>query len=1011
MDFNKIELETLNHWDSINLKNRIKTSRLTCQKFNFLDGPPFVNGKPHHGHLLVSYIKDCFARYYSSLGYQLNYQIGFDCHGLPLEQEAEKIVGKVSSSDDITRVKQFNETCRQIISNCSDVWFHTLNRIGRQFDRDLTYYTSNKNYMESLWWGFKELFNKGLIYQSKKVMPYSPQLETPLSNFEANQNYQEITDISIYVKFKLNEKIFDFENVNMIVWTTTPWSLIANQGLCVNKDIEYNLVKSREQLFICAQNVVKNLFKECEILQTFLGSQLVGMTYQPILHMNQNPMGFKIYQDDYVKATTGTGIVHLAPIFGDDDMRVLNLHGYQISYLPNIIDSFVKIKDDMIFDSVNVKNMFIMDISPTIIQYLKNLNVLFKTEKIKHSYPFCWRTDKPLIYLAVDAWFLNVQAIKEQLLENNKMINWYPDYVGKLRFDNWIKEAPDWCLSRNRVWGTPIPIWISESGKMICIGSIQELEHLTNQTFSDIHIDSLYFTTITIDGEIYKRTPSVLDCWFESGMAGLSSLGYPQCVSSSYPVDFITESLDQTRGWFYTLNVLSTALNNKPAFKNVVVSGLILAEDGKKMSKRLQNYTAPNELIEKYGSDFIRMYLIGSPASHAESLCFKDEDIKEITKKCIPYINAFNMYSECLTFYNQQFSSIDLNTKSNNILDVWLVNLTHKLACDIKHRMNSLEIYAIPNIIYNYWEHITNDYIKLSRDRLKNQDGQMEAQQAISTLYYALSKSIKIISPFMPFITEYLYNKLNHNGSSVHLDFYNYDETFDTNIISAFRNFNNIVEAVRQLRHTHSVQRLIPLNTMELYLNDYVDENNGLAIFSKVLLKELNILNITFHNMDSLDKTFKPVNSIIGKTFKNEASNIKRLIESGDLSDSRITSDMYTFSYTPKTCSKDKMGVFVSESFHIYLDTELYPQIIKMAEIDSIRRLINMERKEMGLKMFNKIKIQFLKNDFWNSLEYEFTERIQKQLLADIEFVDSIDKFKVIETLFNTQIQFNIVVI
>lgn len=1009
MDFNKIELDTISHWESINLKDKIKASRdyPDNKTFNFLDGPPFVNGKPHHGHLLVSYIKDSFARYYSSLGYKLNYQIGFDCHGLPLEQEAEKIVGKTSVLDSYDKIKLFTDTCRDIISNCSNVWYDTLERIGRQFDRDITYYTSNKNYMESLWWAFKTLFDKNLIYQSKKVMHYSPLLETPLSNFEANQNYQEITDTSVYVKFKLGKNpFFEDKDVYILAWTTTPWSLIANQGLCVNDEIDYHLIKSQDEYFIrCVENTNVH-FKDYEIIDTFKGTKLNGLEYIPILEMNTNPMGFKIYSDSYVKSNGGTGVVHLAPLFGDDDLRVLNNNGYNISWLPDVVDSFVNIKYDLIINETNQKGRFIMDISPFIIQYLKQKRILFKTEKIKHSYPFCWRTDKPLVYLAVDAWFLNIQKIKEDLINNNQKINWYPSFVGSTRFDNWIKDAPDWCLSRNRIWGTPIPIWTSESGKMICIGSIEELEKYTNTTITDLHLDNLYNLIFEYNGEIYKRTLSVLDCWFESGMAGLSSVGYPECKDHSYPVDFITESLDQTRGWFYTLNVLSTALNNQPAFRNVVVSGLVLAEDGKKMSKRLQNYTTPNDLINKYGSDFVRLYLIGSPCARAESFCFKDEEIKEIAKKFIPYMNAFNMFSECLTYHKQEFGEINLDKKSDNIMDNWLINLTNKLALEIKIRMTKLEIYSIPNIIYNYWEHITNDYIKLSRDRLKNQDGKNEAENSLSTLYYALRKSVKIISPFLPFLSDHLYKKLFPEKISVHLDIYYYDESYDNDVITAFREFNNIVEAIRQLRHNYSIQRIIPLTSMIIYLKD-----KSFEMFSKILSKEVNVLNVSFDDMTILRKIYKPINSVIGKKFKERAGSIRKQIESGDLTNPEITEEMYSYDFAPIDVDKEKIGVFVSNNFQIYLNTEINNEIIKLAEIDSIRRLINQERKEMGLKMFNKIKINFKLNETWESLNDVLIERLRKQLSADINFVNELTSVKEIETLFNNKIQYEIIII
>jgi isoleucyl-tRNA synthetase len=615
--------------------------------------------------------------------------------------------------------------------------------------------------MESLWWAFKKLWDDGLIYQSKKVMPYSPKCETPLSNFEAGSNYQERTDTSIYVKFKLlNSDEF------LLIWTTTPWSLFANQGICVNGDFDYQLVELStdnltEKLWV-AKDFVDKLFKDpkytFEIIKTIKGSELVGLQYQPIFPIN-NHDDYHVYADSYVQNTSGTGLVHLAPLFGEDDMRVM-----KITNLPDyLINSQVKFNISYIVNQIDIKDKFVMDTTINIVIHLKNTNQAFKSEKIKHNYPYCWRTDFPLIYLATDAWFMNVQKIIPELIENNKQIQWSPSYVGTERFANWIKDSPDWCLSRNRVWGTPIPIWMNEHGDKICIGSVKELEELSGQIFNDIHLDSLNSIEFTTDKGTYKRTFGVLDCWFESGMAGLARFGYPECTTKSYPVDFIAESLDQTRGWFYTLNVLSTALNHSPAFKKVIVSGLILAEDGKKMSKRLGNYTSPNSLIEKYGADVFRLYMIGSPAAKAESFCFKDTDLVDITRKLIPYYNAHLFLNECVT---QQITLI----KSNNQLDKWIKMKFIETTQYIYKHMENLELTNIPGHIYRFIDILCNTFIKLSRDRLKGILSVDDHNEATSTLYYVLKDFNKLLVPFMPHLVEYFNKIITHEDTtSIHL--------------------------------------------------------------------------------------------------------------------------------------------------------------------------------------------------------------------------------------------------
>jgi isoleucyl-tRNA synthetase len=467
MDFKAAEDKVRKNWNETNQQDKIKLSRkeMVRGKWAFLDGPPFVNGSPHHGHVLVSTIKDTMARYHSQKGYEISYQIGFDCHGLPLEQKAEEKVGKVSPTDSNERIAEFNNCCREIIGNCSEVWYDVLGQLGRQFEREETYYTSSFEYMTELWKAMKQLWDKDLIYVSKKVMPYSPQCETPLSNFEANSNYKERTDISVYTRFKLKER-----DEYLLIWTTTPWSLLANQGICVNPELMYVLVELEGNRYWISNNAISKVFNsEVTMIEKLCyGKELEGLEYEPIF--NYSKIQYKVYCDDYVKDDTGTGIVHLAPLFGEDDYRVMNISN---EYLPSdLVDSQVRFLNDI--DGVNLRGRFVIDTALDLTIHLKKMGHVIKSEKIVHNYPHCWRTDQPLVYLACDAWFIRVQTLIPRILENNSKINWYPKYVGTERFANWIKSAPDWCFSRNRIWGTPIPIWISESGKMKCIGDVKE---------------------------------------------------------------------------------------------------------------------------------------------------------------------------------------------------------------------------------------------------------------------------------------------------------------------------------------------------------------------------------------------------------------------------------------------------------------------------------------------------------------------------------------------------------
>ena len=1005
MNFNTFEKEIIQYWDCDDVTNKIKKARKDAPTWQFLDGPPFVNGTPHHGHLLVSSIKDTMARYMCQKGYQITYQIGFDCHGLPLEQEAEKTVGKVSPNDTIEQLKLFNNQCRDIISNCSEVWYETLGRLGRQFDKSQTYKTCDLKFMESLWWAFKKLWDDGLIYQSKKVMPYSPKCETPLSNFEASSNYQERTDISIYVKFRLVDT-----DEYLLIWTTTPWSLFANQGICVNSDFDYQLIElstdtTTEKLWVASNFVVKLFYDpkyNYQILKTIKGSELVGLKYEPIFPIT-NDNEYKVYGDSYVQNTSGTGLVHLAPLFGEDDMRVMKK-----SQLPDyLIDSQVKFNISYLINNIEIKGKFVMDVTTDIVIHLKNMNKVFKSEKIKHNYPYCWRTDFPLIYLATDAWFMNIQKIIPEVIENNKKINWYPSYVGTERFANWIEHSPDWCLSRNRVWGTPIPLWINEYGETICIGSVKELEDLTGKTFTDLHIDSLNSIVFTIPGKgTFKRTFGVLDCWFESGMAGLARFGYPECTTKSYPVDFIAESLDQTRGWFYTLNILSTALNHSPAFKNVIVSGLILAEDGKKMSKRLGNYTSPDIIIEKYGADIFRLYMIGSPAAKAESFCFKDSDLIDITRKIIPYYNAHILLKEC---YPNKLEYID----STNQLDLWIKMKLIETSQNIYKHMEKLELTSIPNHLYKFIDTLCNSFVKLSRDRMKGFISDLALQESNSTLYSILKDFNKLLVPFIPHLAEY-FNKIlpNQEYTSLHLETINLDKILnyqlDYNLLNGFYSVNELLETVRNLRQQINKPIFYPLDKIDLFT-----DSPTIIEYKDVICKELNIKNINIYSTESLSKTFKSNKGLLHRVYKKESNKYITLIEQGNILWDGCIPEYYTFEYKIDSEICDMIGTkfnynnsegFISQAV-LYLSTNTSKENDMEAEINNIRRQINNLRKDMNLKLSNKINITFENNIFWDEINSELIEKLSTRLGVDIIFTDRLNEYKMIETFTGNQLK------
>lgn len=1013
MDFNKTELDIINYWENSQLHDKLEEERKGCPKWEFLDGPPFVNGTPHHGHLLVSSIKDTMARYMSQKGYAISYQIGFDCHGLPLEQEAEKTVGKVSPGDPIEKIGKFNDRCREIISSCSETWYEVLGRLGRQFNKSETYYTSDFKFMESLWWAFKKLWDQGLIYRSKKVMPYSPQCETPLSNFEAGSNYQERTDLSVYVKFKIVDT-----DTSLLVWTTTPWSLFANQGICVNPELTYSLVSvniggNQENMWVCS-DIIESFFvgerSDYTIVKSIIGSELVGLEYVPVFPL-ANYSNYKVLGDSYVTNKSGTGLVHLAPLFGDDDMRVMKANGYVDSMLPeHLIDTQCKFTFD--YNSINIKGKFVIDTSTDIVVYLKTNSHAIKSEKIKHQYPHCWRTDCPLIYLATDAWFLNVQEIIPELIANNKSIQWSPEYVGTERFANWIANSPDWCLSRNRIWGTPIPVWVNQHGETMCVGSAAELSQLTGQSYGDLHLDKIGNVEFTNQTGTWKRTFGILDCWFESGMAGLARFGFPECLDKSYPVDFIAESLDQTRGWFYTLNVLATALNHSPAYKQVIVSGLILAADGKKMSKRLGNYTSPTKLIETFGVDVFRLYMIGSPAAKAEPFCFRDSDLVEITRKILPYYHAHSMLTECVTFAKSMFGSVDWvgQFKSSNPLDMWIENKFIEFAQGVYSHMEKLEMTQVPNLIYRFIDNLCNSFVKLSRDRMKGLVGETECKESLCTLYAILSKCNILLAPFVPHLAE-SFNMLVHNVnnssveySSVHMKTIDINcvlnMKLDANVLNGFYSITELLEAVRNLRQHANKPIYYPLNSIELYT-----DSETIVEYSHVICKELNVRKLHVYPTTSLTKKFRANRGLLGKVFKKDAGLYASKIESGDITWTGCSDEYYSFEYetqakqsmldTKFTYSNADGKQFQSV---VYLDIATDATNDMEAEINNIRRQINSLRKTLGLKMFNKVEIVFESNEYWTNIDSETLGLLTSRLIANIRFEDKIEGGNQIET-------------
>lgn len=662
-------------------------------RYTFYDGPPFATGLPHYGHLLASTIKDIVPRYWSMKGFHVERRFGWDTHGIPIEHEIDKKLG-ISGKDAVMKlgIGKYNEECRAIVMRYAGEWRHTIERLGRWIDFDNDYKTMDTKFMESEWWAFKELFEAGQVYQGYRVMPYSTVLTTALSNFEANQNYQDVTDPAVVVSFPL----VDEPETSLLAWTTTPWTLPSHLGLAVHPDFEYIKIKDEKSgnIYILLEQLLSTLYKDPKkakytVLGKILGKDMVGWKYQPLFdyfYEEFKDVAFKVLSATYVTADSGTGIVHQAPAFGEDDYNVAVAAGIITEQRPP--PDPVNDTGHFLARVHHFEGMHVKEADKHIIKHLKGTGRLVVDSQLKHSYPMCPRSDTPLIYRAVPSWLIRIPEHIPKMLKNIEGTHWVPSMVKEKRFASWIANARDWNVGRKRYWGTPIPLWVSDDlEERVCVGSIEELQALTGYKgeLSDIHRDKIDHLTIpSKQGKgTLKRIDDVFDCWFESGSMPFASQHYPfenvDKFKSSFPGDFIAEGLDQTRGWFYTLVVLGTQLFGVSPFKNCVVNGIVLAEDGKKMSKRLKNYPDPGVVMSKYGSDALRLYLINSPVVRAEPLRFKESGVKEVVQKVLlPLWNSFKFFEGQVALL-KKMENVDyqwdpeMESTNTNVMDKWIL--------------------------------------------------------------------------------------------------------------------------------------------------------------------------------------------------------------------------------------------------------------------------------------------------------------------------------------------------
>ncbi|XP_057499526.1 isoleucine--tRNA ligase, cytoplasmic-like [Actinidia eriantha] len=898
--FPKQEEKVLQWWGEIKaFETQLERTKL-LPEYIFYDGPPFATGLPHYGHILAGTIKDIVTRYQSMRGHHVTRRFGWDCHGLPVEYEIDKKLG-IKTREDVLKmgIGNYNEECRSIVTRYVAEWEMVVTRTGRWIDFQNDYKTMDVKFMESVWWVFSQLFDKGLVYKGFKVMPYSTGCKTPLSNFEANSNYKEVPDPEIMVAFPI---VDDPQGAAFVAWTTTPWTLPSNLALCVNANFVYVKVhnKFNGNIYVVAESRLselpvekpkkgtlngpvndldssnsktkgssggksKNVIDTYEVLDKFPGASLVGTKYVPLFEyfIDFSDMAFRVVADDFVTSDSGTGVVHMAPAFGEDDYRVCTENEI-INKGENLI---VAVDDDGCFTGriTDFSGRYIKDADKDIIQAVKDKGRLVKTGSFTHTYPFCWRSDTPLIYRAVPSWFVAVEKLKDQLLENNKQTYWVPDFVKEKRFHNWLENARDWAVSRSRFWGTPLPVWISDDGEeTIVMDSIDKLEKLSGVKVTDLHRHKIDHITIPSSRGpsfgVLRRVEDVFDCWFESGSMPYAYIHYPfenvKLFENNFPGHFVAEGLDQTRGWFYTLMVLSTALFGKPAFRNLICNGLVLAEDGKKMSKRLKNYPSPMEVINDYGADALRLYIINSPVVRAEPLRFKKDGVYGVVKDVfLPWYNAYRFLVQNAKRLEVEglapFSPIEQVTlrTSSNVLDQWINSATHSLVHFVQQEMDGYRLYTVVPYLLKFLDNLTNIYVRFNRKRLKGRTGEEDCRIALSTLYHVLLTSCKAMAPFTPFFTEVLYQNLRKVSSGVeesihYCSFPQEEGKGGERIEQSVGRMMTIIDLARNIRERHNKPLKTPLKEMVVVHPDaeFLDDIAGKL--KEYVLEELNVKSI-----------------------------------------------------------------------------------------------------------------------------------------------------------------------
>ena len=983
LNFVDREKEVLKYWKENDIFKKSIELREGRSAFTFYDGPPTANGKPHIGHILTRVMKDIIPRYKTMKGYKVLRKAGWDTHGLPVELEVEKelgINGKPQIED--YGVEPFIKQCKNSVWKYEKEWEKMSDRVGYWADMENPYVTYHNDYIESVWWSLKQIWEKGLIYKGHKIVPYCPRCGTSLSSHEVAQGYKDVKEPSIYVKFKVKGE----ENLYLMAWTTTPWTLPSNVALTVNPGEKYVKVKCGDEVYIMAQALVDSVIEEeHEIIETFDGKSLLGMEYEPLYNFaSVTKKAWYVVGDDFVTLTDGTGIVHTAPAFGEDDAKVGRANDLPFVQLVNEQGRFV--------ESVTPwKGMFVKDADPEIIKELDGRNLVYKVMDYEHSYPFCWRCDTHLLYYARDTWFIKMTEVRDRLIKNNNTVNWLPDNIKEGRFGNFLENVIDWGLSRERYWGTPLPIWECECGHRHVIGSIAELKEMGENVPDDIelhkpYIDNVFLKCPNCGTGRMKRVPEVIDCWYDSGSMPFAQWHYPfenkEIFEENFPANFISEAIDQTRGWFYTLMAISTLLFDRAPYENVIVLGLVQDKDGLKMSKHKGNVVDPWTVLDKQGADAVRWYFYTNSAPWLPSR-FYEEAVNEGQRKFMGTLwntYAFYVLYADLDKFNPYEHKLDYSKLS--VMDKWILSRLNSLIGIVDENLDNYRITEPARAIQEFVDDLSNWYVRRSRERFWQKEMTQDKINAYMTLHTVLTTLIKIAAPFVPFITEEIYGNLVRNfdktaPESVHLcDFPVMNkEMVDKKLEKNMELVLKLVVQGRSCRNAANIKNRQPIGKM------YVQAGFELPdMFKELVADELNVKEIIFTDDASYftQYKFKPqlrtlgpkygklVPKIAEKLNSLDGNSVMDAFKKGDSIEFEIDGTQVKLAETDVLIEVTQKEGYVSDSDRdstVVIDTNLTEELLEEGFVREIISKIQTMRKEAGFEVQDHIKFYYESSD------------------------------------------------